>query len=167
MGSSKHNIEGLLLEIRDQILNLNVEEDFKQILLEDIELAIHCFKEKNILCVINCLGVLVGKLQTYLIISTCSPSVIEKLLVCIHHLQQILIKLPICMTGPSGPPGPPGPMGPAGPVGPMGPTGPAGTTTTITTLSSCFKTSKKSHAKHCSFDSCIYVALPCKHRGKK
>ena len=140
---SKHKIERLLLEIRDEITGLNVEEEFRGAILEDIELALECFKEKNTLSVLNCLAVLVGKLQTYLILARCHYSVLEKVLTSIHCLQQILIKLPICIIGPTGPCGPAGPPGPSGPPGIPGPSGPPGTggTTTIITCSypvSCF-----------------------------
>jgi hypothetical protein len=151
---SKLNVESLLLEIHGQIAGLDADEDFKQILLEDIDLATLCFKEKNILSVLNCLGVLAGQLQSRVILSqghylksTLVPAflpgqsqagtgptgaefeaqvedrpVTEKLLLCIHRLQQILIKLPVSMIGPTGA------TGPAGPMGPSGATGPGGTT---------------------------------------
>lgn len=140
----KRTIENRLIEIRSEITSLNVVEDFRETLLEDIELAVECFKEKNILGVLNCLGVLADKLQTHVILSCCRYSVIEKLLLSIHCLQQILIKLPVSIigptgatgaTGPTGPVGATGCMGPMGPTGAMGPPGSVGITSIIT--SSC------------------------------
>ena len=128
MRPSKHDIEAILLEIRAEIAALNIVEEFRCILLEDIELAIECFKEKNILCVINSLAVLVGKLQTHLIFSRCHDREVEKLLIDIHLLQQVLIRLPICIIGPTGPAGATGATGPAGTTGAIGATGPAGAT---------------------------------------
>jgi hypothetical protein len=138
--SSRHNMESLLLEIHGKITSLNVEEDFRQGLLEDTELAVECFKEKNILSVINCLVAIIGKLQTYVLFFHGNHSEIEKLLICIHNLQQNLIRLPICIIGPTGP------MGATGATGPTAP----GETTTIITSScpvSCFATSKPAAAK--------------------
>jgi hypothetical protein len=170
--SSKFNIESLLLEIHGEISSLNVEEGFRDILLEDIELAVECFKEKNILSVLNCLGVLVGKLQTHVILSCCHYSVIEKLLISIHRLQQILIKLPVCIVGPTGPTGATGatgPIGPMGPTGATGPTGPGGTTTIITSSSpvSGFPIANKASAKSGFFDFSTHVVTyrnSCKKR---
>jgi hypothetical protein len=173
--SSKLNIENLLLEIHGEITSLNVEESFRHILLEDIELAVECFKEKNILSVLNCLGVLVVQLQTHVILSRCHYSVIEKLLISIHHLQQILIRLPVCIYGPTGPTGatgatgPTGPPGPMGPAGATGPSGPAGTTTIITSSSpvSCFSIPNKASAKSGYFDFSTHVVTyrnSCKKR---
>jgi hypothetical protein len=121
---SRFNIENLMLEIRDEITNLNAEEDFRHILLEDIKLAALCFKEKNILSVLNCLGVLAGELQSQVILSRCHYSVVEKLLTCIHRLQQLLIRLPVSIIGPIGPTGPAGPIGATGPAGNLGSMGP-------------------------------------------
>jgi hypothetical protein len=121
--SVKHNIESLLYEVRDAIISLNVEESLGRFLLEDIELAGECFKEKNILSVNNCLAALVGKLQTYVLFTHGQHPEIERLLISIHHLQQSLIRLPVCIIGPTGATGP---AGPAGPIGLMGATGPAG-----------------------------------------
>jgi hypothetical protein len=167
--SAKHKIESLLLEIQGEILSLNVEEDFRHILVEDIELAVACFKEKNILSIINCLAVLVGKLQTYCIFSCCQHAEIEKLLICIHRLQQILIRLPVCIIGPTGATGATGPGGShghTGPIGATGATGPSGATgtTTVTTCTlpvSCFPIPKTVPAKPRFFDSSIHVVMCC------
>ncbi|HEX2954763.1 MAG TPA: hypothetical protein VHR47_12380 [Bacillota bacterium] len=78
--------------------------------------------------VTNCLGVLVGKLQTYIIFSPRICSFMEKLLIHIHYLQQKLIKLPVCIVGPPGAAGATGATGPSGPAGIPGPIGPAGAT---------------------------------------
>lgn len=144
MNGSRSTVEKLFCKIHHKIVHVNVEEDFRKLLLEDIELAELCFREKNLLCVISGLAVLVGKLQTYVLFSPCHHPDIKMLLVSIHHLQHILSKLPICIigppgpVGPSGPPGPTGPQGPPGPSGPQGPQGPkgaSGTTSVITTTS--------------------------------
>lgn len=174
MKPSKH-IESLLLEIHGEITGLNVEEDFRGILLEDIELACECFKEKNILCVINCLAVLADKLQTYLIFSRCYHQDIKKLLIEIHHLQQILIKLPVCIKGTTGTTGATGPCGPAGTPGPMGPMGPTGATglpgtATIimnSTPVSCYPITQKTPVKFGCFDSSIHMQTFCKSCRRK
>ena len=157
-------MERLLLEIHGGITSLNVEEDFRQILLEDIELAALCFKEKNILSVLNCLGVLVGKLQTHVILSRCHYSVIEELLLSIHRLQQILVKLPVSIIGPAGA------TGPAGIPGPMGATGPTGTTAIITTSSSpvsCVPILKEVSAKPGYFDFSTHIVTYCNSYRKR
>ncbi|HEX3043659.1 MAG TPA: collagen-like protein [Bacillota bacterium] len=184
MKFSCRNIESRLVEILGGITGLNVEEDFRHALLEDIEMAALCFKEKNVQGVLNCLGVLVGKMHTYILLSRCRHLELEKLLICIHRVQQCLIRLPICIVGPSGPigatgatgpAGPDGCPGPMGPVGETGPTGPGGTTT-ITTCSipvSCFPSSKKEVPKKeipkpKYFDQrihCIVFCKPCKKKG--
>lgn len=168
MKSSKRNIERLLREIHSAITSLNVEEDFRHTILRDIELAVEFFKEKNILSVLNCLAVLVGKLQTYVIFLRCHHSEIEKLLIRIHHVQQILIKLPVCAIGPTGPTGPAGTPGPMGPMGPTGPTGPSGTTTIITSSSPgpCFPIPKKTSAKS-GIDLDTHVIVYSKLHRKK
>jgi hypothetical protein len=179
--SSKHDIKQLLLEIHAGIPGLNVEESFRHILLEDIELAITCFKEKNILSVLNSLAVLAGKLQTYVIFSRCHHLEIKKLLVTIHCLQQILIRLPICIIGPMGPTGPMGPMGPVGPKGPTGATGStclpglvepieqAGTAMTISSSYpvSRFEIPEKAPIKPVSIDYNTYVVTYCNPFQKK
>lgn len=143
MKPSKLNIENLWQEIHSEISRLDVAEDFRHNLLEDVELAVVCFKEKNTLSVLNCLSVLAGKVQSHVILSRCHYSVVEKLLTGIHHLQQILIRLPVCIIGPIGPTEPTGATGPAGTPGLKGPTGGIGMTgpnglaeTTIVTTSS-------------------------------
>ena len=171
MKSSKH-IESLLLEIHDEITSLNVEEDFKHTILEDIELAVECFKEKNILSVLNCLAVLVDKLQTFMILSRCHYSGIEKLLMRMHCLQQILIRLPVCIIGPTGATGPAGITGPMGPMGPTGATGPTGLggTTIVTTSSSpvsCLPIPKKTSAKPSFFDFSTHVVTYCNSCKKR
>ena len=144
MNPSKHTIETLLTEIHGEIAGLKVDEDFKELLLEDSELSILCFAEKNILSVLNCLTALVDTLHTHLILASSPDPVIKKLLFSIHHLQQMLIRLPVCIVGPTGAMGATGPAGTCGPVGPIGPTGatgPAGTSKTTTVITSCYPVS--------------------------
>jgi hypothetical protein len=184
--ASKFNSESLLLEIQGEIAQLNVEEDFRQLLLEDIELAALYFKERNTLSVLNCLAILAEKLQSHVILARCHYSVVEKLLTGVHRLQRILIKLPICIIGPTGPTGATGATGPTGPMGPVGangmtgPTGPAGTTT-ITTSSypvsgfpipektpvPCLPMSEKAPVKSGYFDSRIHVVIYCNPRKRR
>lgn len=126
---SKLNIENQLLEIHGEIARLAVEENFQDSLLEDIELAAECFKEKTILSVLNCLTALIGKLQTHVILARCHYSVIENLLIRIHGLQQVLIKLPVCTYGDTEPAKPLGSPEPTRATEPAELSG----TTTITT----------------------------------
>lgn len=158
----KFNIESLWDEIHGEISSLDVEEDFRHSILEDFELAVLCFKEKNTLSVLNCLAVIVGKLQTQAILSRCHFSVIENLLIRIYRLQQILIRLPICTVGPTGPAGPMGATGATVPTGSLG-------RTTITTSSfpvSGFPILNKPLAKSNYFDSSTHTVIYSKS-GKK
>jgi hypothetical protein len=164
---SKFNIESLLFEIRAGISSLDVAEDFKHSLSADIELANLCFKEKNILSVLNCLGVLSSKLQTHVILSRCRYSVIEKSLLDIHHLQQLLIRLPLGICGPTGPTGP---AGTPGPIGPPGATGPAGTTTIVTTSSAPIARlpiPQQAAAKSGYFDFTTHIITYCNSYRKR
>lgn len=143
MKPSKPDIESLLLEIQGEMIAVNVDEEFRRGIDKDIELAMESFKGKNILSVLNCLTVIVGKLHTYILSSGCHSSVLEKLLINIHRLQQILIRLPVCVMGPTGATGATGATGPAGPVGP------GGTMTAITSACSAtgFPVSPKTPSK--------------------
>jgi hypothetical protein len=150
--SARHNFENCLLEMQSTINSLSVEEDFRKIILEDIGLSVTYFKEKNILSVSNVLLALVGKLHTYALFSRCHHLEIEKLLVCIHELQQNLNRLPICIMRPTGATGPAGSSGSRGPMGVTEATGSTiadGKTTIIT--NSCpvfgFPTSKLTAGK--------------------
>ena len=171
---SKLKIENLLLEIHGEITSLKVEADFRHILSEDIELAVLCFKEKNILCVLNCLTVLVGKLQSHVILSRCHYSVIEKLLISMHRLQQILIRLPVCTIGPTRTTGATGPAGIPGLMGPIdmtGSIGPAGSTVTTTIISSPgpvsgFPILERASAKSGYFDFSTHI-VTCGNSFKK
>jgi hypothetical protein len=131
------SINDQLLIIRGKILQLPVKA-LKDLLLEDINLALAFFNQGNILGVINSLSVISEKIHTRQESSSSSIVAFNPLLADLHLLQQILIQLPdstecVCTgaTGPSGPPGPPGgatgATGPAGsPGGATGATGPAG-----------------------------------------
>ncbi len=173
----KHTIESRLLEIHDQIAILDVAEGFRETLSEDIELATECFKGKNILGVLNCLGVLAGKLHTYVILSCCHYSVIKKLLLSIHCLQQILIKLPVTIIGPTGATGATGPTGPVGATGCIGPMGPTGATgspgsagiTSIITSSfpvTCSPIPEIASVKPCTIDYSSHMLIYSKRKKK-
>jgi len=126
--SKTPDLEALLLKIRDGILELKVSGDFRETLLKDINLALECLAEDNILCVLNALGVIVDKLLTELLSCPDLCHQIIPLLTLINQVQQILIRIPIDVVGPSGPTGPTGATGPAGPTGATGPAGPSGPT---------------------------------------
>ncbi len=161
---SINDIEEQLLEIDAKINELNVKNDFKKLLQEDLDLAKSFLRSQNILGVINCLLVIVGKLHTHAIAALCPCTAVEPLLLCIQRLLQFLIKLPVNTvgatgaTGPIGPEGKPGPKGATGPAGcdgrvgatgatgptgspgpegPMGATGPIGPSGTAHFISSC------------------------------
>lgn len=136
MANSDHKYHKQLEQIHDQIFNLTIDEGFKKIIIEDIELATMCLQHNNILGVINALAVVVAKLQTCLHKAPDLCCEIEPLLVSIHHFQQILIRIPIVTVGPPGPMGATGPIGPigcTGPTGSVGATGPGGSTTFVST----------------------------------
>lgn len=119
------SIGDLLQLIRGKILQLPVHPFFKDLLLEDINLAIDCFQQGNIQCVINSLSVISEKIHTRQKSLSCPNHRFDPLLADLHHLQQILIELPVA-PGPTGPAGATGPQGPAGITGAMGPTGAIG-----------------------------------------
>jgi hypothetical protein len=118
----------LMDEIREQFVKLPFKEGLKQIILEDIELAINCLKNGNILGAINALSVVVGKIQTHLLMVPDLCHKVEPLLISIHKFQQMLIKIPIGTIGATGPMGATGPTGPTGPTGHTGPDGKIGAT---------------------------------------
>jgi hypothetical protein len=166
--SSKQSIEGLIEEIRSKIGEFSPEEDFRDIISEDIELAAKCFNEKNIPGLVNCLTFLVARLHTSLIVSACPHPDITNLLFLLHDLQQILIKLPICIVGPSGPRGATGATGATGPCGifdsaaPIsspqitGPSDPAAKTALLTNscpVCRCRLQSKPPHRDGCNFST--------------
>jgi len=126
--SKTPDLEALLLKIRDGILELKVSGDFRETLLKDINLALECLAEDNILCVLNALGVIVDKLLTELLSCPDLCHQIIPLLTLINQVQQILIRIPIDVVGPTGPTGATGPAGPTGATGPAGPSGPTGPT---------------------------------------
>lgn len=120
------NIETQLLEIDTQLTDLDLKKDFKEIILEDLELAKFYLRDQKILGVINCLLVIVGKLHSHILAAYCPCTTIEPLLIRIHRLLQALIKCPVTIVGPTGATGPMGPEGKPGPKGATGATGPAG-----------------------------------------
>ena len=126
MSAMTLEIEAKLQEIETQLTDLTLKNDFKKIIREDLDLAKSYLKNQNILGVINCLLVVVGKLHSHALAAHCHCDAIEPLLLCIHRLLQILIKCPIGIIGPTGATGPMGPEGKPGPKGATGATGPAG-----------------------------------------
>ncbi len=119
-------IKAQLQEIETQLIGLDLKNDFKKVIKEDLDLAVSYLKDQNLLGVINCLSVIVGKLHSYVLAAHCSGVSVEQFLFCIHRLLQVLIKCPVVITGPTGATGPVGPEGKPGPKGATGATGPAG-----------------------------------------
>ena len=175
----KYDVESLLLGIRGDIAGLEAAEDIRHVILEDIELALIYFKERNIISLVNCLAVLSDELQTRLVLMpNRSCPALEKILRGVHQLQQILIKLPLTIAGPAGATGATGPTGPAGPVGnagspgpagPIGATGPARTTTVMT--SSCPATAypipRQTTPQAVFFDFSTHVVAGCRPNWKR
>lgn len=147
------DIEARLLEIDVKITDLNVKNDFKKIIQEDLDLAKSYLKSRNILGVINCLLVIVGKLHTHVIAALCPCIAVEPLLICIHRLLQALIKLPVNIVGPTGA------------TGPIGPMGPPGTTHIISscTIPACdYPVECKEPVKTQCFDNTVHYQFICK-----
>lgn len=119
-------IEAQLEEIDTQLTNLDLKNDFKKIIREDLDLAKSYLKDRNFLGVINCLLVVVGKVHSHLLAPHCPGTGVEQFLICIHRLLQVLIKCPVAIVGPTGATGATGPMGPEGKPGPKGATGATG-----------------------------------------
>ncbi|MGE5604139.1 MAG: hypothetical protein ACM3YE_00420 [Bacteroidota bacterium] len=119
-------IEAQLQEIDTQLTDLDLKNDFKKIIHEDLDLAKTHLKERNVLGVINCLLVIVGKVHSHILAGHCPSTAIEQFLICIHRLLQVLIKCPVVIVGPTGATGASGPMGPEGKPGPKGATGATG-----------------------------------------
>ncbi len=134
---SKVNIERIMAEIHNDLTTLAVEEDFRQTVLNDIQLAGEYFKEKNTLSVFNCLTVMINKFQSYLLLTQPRCAILRKILMGLHQLQDLLVKLPVCTVGATGATGPAGPPGTSGPTGPMGPIGPGGAQTVVTNYNWC------------------------------
>lgn len=126
-----------MAEIHNDITTLTVEEDFRQTVSRDIELAGEYFKEKNTLSVFNCLTVMINKVQSYLLLTQTHCAILRKILMGLHQLQDLLVKLPVCTVGATGATGPAGPPGTPGAIGPMGPTGPGGALTVVTNYNGC------------------------------
>ena len=120
------DIEVQLQGIDSQLADLDFKDDYKKTIREDLELAKSYLKARNVLGVINCLLVVVGKLHSHVLTAHCHCSVIEEFLMGIHRLLQALIKCPIGVIGPTGATGATGPKGPEGKPGPKGATGATG-----------------------------------------
>lgn len=124
------SIEDQLIIIRGKILQSPVKKYLKDILLEEINLAIHCFSENNIQCVINSLTVISEKIKSIQKNSESDLIVFNPLLADIRILQQMLLFLAASTnsSGATGPTGPMGPIGASGAVGAPGSSGPIGLT---------------------------------------
>jgi hypothetical protein len=127
MSNGNLSIKDQLLLIRGKILQLPINKFLKNLLLEDINLAIDFFNQDNIQGVVNSLSVISEKIHTRQK-SSCSQIIaFNPLLADLHLLQQILIQLPVS-TGATGARGPKGATGRAGAKGAMGARGPKGVT---------------------------------------
>ena len=125
------NLEELLNKIREAIINACFPNDFERTLLEDIELALECLEEEDILCIITVLGVIFDKLVTRLLSCPDLCHVILPIMALINRIQQILLRIPFEIVGPTGPTGATGPRGATGATGAtgsVGATGPRGAT---------------------------------------
>lgn len=120
------DLEKLLNELRNLILKADLPQDLRDVLLNDLDLALKCLKKEDILCVLNVLGVIFDKLVAFLLSRPDLCHKIIPILRLINKIQQILLRLPI--VGPTGPTGPTGPVGATGATGATGPTGPVGAT---------------------------------------
>ncbi len=133
MSITNFKIKVQLLILQGKIRQLPLKKFFKDLLLEDIELALDCLTQGNIQCVVNSLSVISEKLHTQQAHSRCRRNpAFDSLLIELHRLQQILIQyqptIPnlIGATGPTGPIGATGPAGSSGAAGAIGATGTTG-----------------------------------------
>lgn len=127
----RFELDELLNELKKRILKADLPHVFKEVLLADAELALKCLEKRDFLCVLNVLGVIFDKLVAFLLKRPDLCEVIIPLLALINKIQQILLRLPLRIVGPTGATGPTGPTGPTGATGATGatgPTGPAGVT---------------------------------------
>lgn len=127
----RFELDELLNELKKRILKADLPHVFKEVLLADAELALKCLEKRDFLCVLNVLGVIFDKLVAFLLKRPDLCEVIIPLLALINTIQQILLRIPLRVVGPTGATGPTGPTGPTGATGATGatgPTGPAGVT---------------------------------------
>lgn len=80
---------GLLVLIKGKILELPLKQVQKQFLLDDVDRASSCLAQGNTQCVLNCLNVIINKLNAKFS-GKCS-CIIKPLLADILILQQKLI----------------------------------------------------------------------------
>ena len=120
------DLDGLLRKLRELILEAKIPKDLQDVLLRDINLAKECLEKGNILCVLNVLGVIFDKLVAQLLNCPDLCHEIIPILLFINRIQQILLRIPIRVVGPTGATGPTGPTGPQGATGVTGATGPTG-----------------------------------------
>jgi hypothetical protein len=126
--NSAFDLKELLQELRNLILKADLPKDLREVLLNDLDLALKCLKKDDILCVLNVLGVIFDKLVAFLLSRPDLCAKIIPLLKFINKIQQILLRLPIRVVGATGATGPTGPTGPVGATGATGATGPTGAT---------------------------------------
>jgi hypothetical protein len=137
MSNGNPSIRDQLLIIRGKILQSPINNFLKNLLLEDINLAIDFFDQGNIQGVVNSLSVISEKIHTRQESPSGQIIAFNPLLADLHLLQQVLIQVPALIgtagatgaTGPSGPAGSPGgATGATGATGPIGATGGVGAT---------------------------------------
>ena len=65
--NSAFDLKELLQELRNLILKADLPKDLREVLLNDLDLALKCLKKDDILCVLNVLGVIFDKLVAFLL----------------------------------------------------------------------------------------------------
>ena len=84
-----------LQNIRTKILKLPVNHYLKMLLIDHIDLAIHYYKNKESLSVLNCLSVLIQRIPAQFLQNIFLYKHFEPLLADIHLLQQVLNEAPL------------------------------------------------------------------------
>ena len=124
MSNKNQQIREQLQIIQGQIRQLPIKPSRKDLLLENMNTAIHCFDTGNIQCTINNLTILTDQVLSWQGSSRCLANIYDSLLAELRRVQQCLVGLPD--SGVARNPGSTGPTGPIGPTGMTGVTGPAG-----------------------------------------
>jgi hypothetical protein len=110
MSNGNPSIRDQLLIIRGKILQSPINNFLKNLLLEDINLAIDFFDQGNIQGVVNSLSVISEKIHTRQESPSGQIIAFNPLLADLHLLQQVLIQLP-ALIGTAGATGATGPQG--------------------------------------------------------
>ncbi len=113
----------LLRQIQKEVVDLAVPIELKQLLMDNVNLAMRCYDNEELIHLINLTDLMVAEIHTYLFKTPDCFGLLECLLIHLHQLQQCLLKIPICLIGATGATGP---RGAVGAVGATGATGPAG-----------------------------------------